>query len=654
LVFDRTDTMRNKPLKIVLAVLGVIVLLPILALAALVLVIQSEWGERHAEQFVAGRIHRDVDINGIRVVYEWPPALSFERIRIGNPDWAKTRNLLDAQGLTARFEIPPLLARRVIVPYLEAKTAAVGLEQSGERATWRFDSEQKQPSRVVLERVAIGDGHVVYRDEDEHTALDIGVKGTLGQNGEVKAIASGTYKGEPTKGTATLPGLQPDPTMPLRFDGKATVGRTELAANGEIGSHLETFDFKFQLAGHTMKDLHNVLGIVLPDTPQYKLAGHLHHEGNDFRFDPFQGTVGDSDLRGQVTFRKQSPRPLFVANLQSKLLDLKDLGPVVGTPKKDTHEKTPAEAAQAEAQKASDKALPQIPFSTEKWDKMDADVKLVAERVMRPKQLPVDKLSTHLVMKDAVLTLQPLDFGMAGGRFTSNVVIDSHQDPPLAKVKGEVQDLQLAQLFPAAKSMEESLGHLYGRVDLQGRGKSVGDMLGTANGKAVVAANGGRVSDLLTQLLEIDVAHALMVLGTRNKQVELRCAVGDLDVKDGVVTPESFIADTTETNIKIAGKLDLGQERLEVETKGRGKTPSAFTLHAPILIEGPLKKPKVHPKMGPLAAQVGAAVALGAVAAPLAIAPFVEPGRGKDADCDELLAQAHGKGAHDRTKTANR
>src|SRR5262249_55152478 len=209
--------------------------------------------------------------------------------------------------------------------------------------------------------------------------------------------------------------------------------------------------------------------------------------------------------------RKVQPRPIFMAELQAKLLDLKDLGPVVGTPKKDTHEKTAQEAAQAEAQKASGKALPQNRFETEKWDKMDADVKLVAVRVQRPQALPIDKLSTHLVMKDAVLHLEPLDFGMAGGRFTSHVVIDSHQNPPASQVKGEVQNLQLAQLFPAAKSMEESLGHLYGRVDLKARGISVGDMLGSANGKAVVAADGGRVSELLTKLLEIDIARAAML-----------------------------------------------------------------------------------------------------------------------------------------------
>jgi hypothetical protein len=53
----------------------------------------------------------------------------------------------------------------------------------------------------------------------------------------------------------------------------------------------------------------------------------------------------------------------------------------------------------------------------------------------------------------------------------------------------------------------------------------------------------------------------------------------------------------------------------------------------------------VHPKAGPIVAQAGAAVALGAVAPPLAILPFVDPGKKQDADCDKLLADARQQGA---------
>jgi uncharacterized protein involved in outer membrane biogenesis len=184
-----------------------------------------------------------------------------------------------------------------------------------------------------------------------------------------------------------------------------------------------------------------------------------------------------------------------------------------------------------------------------------------------------------------------------------------------------------------------------GSAQLAGHGNSIGDLIGTSNGKITVAANGGQVSQLLTELLEIDVAKALMLLGTRKKQVELRCAVGHLNVKDGIATPESFVIDTSETNVNVSGKIDLGEERLDLETHAKGKSPSLITLRAPIVMEGAFKAPKVHPKAGPLVAQGGAAVALAAVNPVLAIAPFVSRGSGKDADCNTLLAEARKEGA---------
>ncbi len=97
--------------------------------------------------------------------------------------------------------------------------------------------------------------------------------------------------------------------------------------------------------------------------------------------------------------------------------------------------------------------------------------------------------------------------------------------------------------------------------------------------------------------------------------------------------------------MSVGGKIDLGDERLAIETHAKGKSPSLFTLRSPIVMEGPLKGPKVHPKAGPALAQAGAAAALAAVNPALVIAPFVARGSGKDADCSTLLAEARKEGA---------
>jgi hypothetical protein len=48
----------------------------------------------------------------------------------------------------------------------------------------------------------------------------------------------------------------------------------------------------------------------------------------------------------------------------------------------------------------------------------------------------------------------------------------------------------------------------------------------------------------------------------------------------------------------------------------------------------------VHPAVAPIAARVGSAVALGALAPPAALIPLIDFGRGTDADCDGLMEAA--------------
>ncbi|MFP1455537.1 AsmA family protein [Escherichia coli] len=54
-------------------------------------------------------------------------------------------------------------------------------------------------------------------------------------------------------------------------------------------------------------------------------------------------------------------------------------------------------------------------FETDKWDVMDADVRFKGRRIEHGSSLPISDLSTHIILKNADLRLQPLKFGMAGG-----------------------------------------------------------------------------------------------------------------------------------------------------------------------------------------------------------------------------------------------
>lgn len=498
-----------------------------------------------------------------------------------------------------------------------------------------------------LSRIFLEDGKIAYRRKELGTSLDFQVNGSLGQNERAEWTATGTYRGERSKGAGHVPSLAPQAGVAIPIVGKATIGKTDLTVDGHWKPNLRDLEFKFTLAGNSLSDLRKIFGTNLPESPPFKLSGTLVREGQVFQYEPFQGKVGSTDIGGKVTVDRRGKQPKFRATLHSKHLAVVDLGSLIGVPPKPgTAEAVKATAgAKAPPAPPGDRVIPQAKFNVDRWDEMDADVRVKADRVIRPQALPLDSFEMHVLVKDSVMRLKPVRFGVAGGRITANVTLDATKKPVRGHIDVEAQGLQIGRLFPTVKSMDGSLGTLYGRGKLSGTGESLGTLLATSHGEIGMAVDGGQVSLLLVELLGLDFGEALGMLGTRNKQVALRCAAGGFKVEKGIALAENFVVDTTDTVVKIEGTVSLADEKLKLVAYPEPKDKSFFALRSPMEVEGSFRDPSVKPRAGPIAARVLGAAALAAIAPPLALLAFVETGPGKDTDCGKLLRQAQAKGA---------
>jgi hypothetical protein len=133
-----------------------------------------------------------------------------------------------------------------------------------------------------------------------------------------------------------------------------------------------------------------------------------------------------------------------------------------------------------------------------------------------------------------------------------------------------------------------------------------------------------------------------MLLGTRNKQVDLRCAVGTFNVKDGVVEPESFIVDTSETLVNVTGR---STSTTSARPRTRGPRQVAERAHAAHAhrAAGTVQEAFVH-RSGPAGrGRSPAPAALAAVAPRSPSSPSSDSGKKQDADCDKLMAEAREK-----------
>jgi uncharacterized protein involved in outer membrane biogenesis len=250
----------------------------------------------------------------------------------------------------------------------------------------------------------------------------------------------------------------------------------------------------------------------------------------------------------------------------------------------------------------------------------------------------VEHVHTHLKVDNGLMTINPLNFAVAGGNIVGSVMINGREEIPSAEAKIDLKRLQLKKLFPKMELTHGSAGLIGGATNIKAHGKSVGGLLGSADGRFSLIMSGGQISNMMLEIIGLDAGEVIKFLFTGDKNVPVRCAVIDFGIKKGIMATETFVIDTTDTNILGEGQLSLLEETLQMKLSPEPKDFSILSLRTPVHITGTLKHPKVYPdKM--LAIRVGAAVVLGALATPLAaLIPTIETGPGEDNDCKALIA----------------
>src|SRR5690606_31558927 len=284
-------------------------------------------------------------------------------------------------------------------------------------------------------------------------------------------------------------------------------------------------------------------------------------------------------------------RPMFKAELVSRRLDFDDLaGFLGGVPDSEAGELDPELVQRAERQRAQGKVLPVTPYDLAKLRAMDADVRLHAQRINAP-DLPIDDMDAHLVLENGLARLEPLNFGVAGGDIRADIRMDARTDAITTRLRANVRQIELAQLFPDVELTRDAAGRLAGSANLAGSGNSIAAMLASADGDVALGMGRGEVSNLLLELAGIDIYESLKFLLGKDRKVQVRCAFADFGVEDGLMQARALAVDTSDTIIVGEGQVDLGEETLDLELRPRPKDRSILALRSPLYVGGTFADP---------------------------------------------------------------
>jgi AsmA family protein len=282
---------------------------------------------------------------------------------------------------------------------------------------------------------------------------------------------------------------------------------------------------------------------------------------------------------------------------------------------------------------------------------MDADVTYKAETVVASPNLPLRGVDLGVKLDHGLLSLNPIRFGFPQGQLSGNAAINARGAVQRNAVDLRVSGVKMQEFLEPKGKVAVGPPPLEGTLDararLSGDGDTVHKAAATSNGEVVAVIPGGVIRQAFAELLGINATKGLFQLLNKDQhQTNIRCAVADFDVRNGVLQARQITIDTGVVLVKGQGDVNLNTEMLNLTFSGDSKQFRLVHLDAPITIGGHLTSPAFGIKPAGAAVQAGIGAALGAIVfPPLAILPFIDPGLAHNADCSQVLQVAKSAGA---------
>ncbi|MBX3618804.1 MAG: AsmA family protein [Rhizobacter sp.] len=599
------------------------------------------------------------------------------RLQIGAPSWSRQPYFLQATNARMHLSYGDLWRAKKGAPLdidlLQADTLVVHAERLADgRASWVFGGLQKaQPETDTRDKVfptvrdlrvnegqltfvdaplkadivaelALAEGAAAAPPSTSSQPLPVALRGLI-------ASAHGTYG--PARLSANLrtagvtPLLRSDtgaPAVPVVLELQAN--KASLTFHGTVTDvfRLSDLNGKFRVSGPSLAAVGDPLGVTLPTTGAFVLAGRVKKEGAVWNVLTDDATVGSSKLDAALRYDTRPRVPLLSGRVTGPRLLLADLAPAIGG--------EPGAAAappRAASAPASARVLPDKEFDLPSLRAMDANVLMAFDRVELGQlfALPLQPLKTHLTLQDGKLRLDDLVARTADGNLRGSVALDGTRDVALWRADLRWSGVKLENWLRQQRAKGSPpwvSGSLVGHARLEGQGRSTAQILGSLDGTVATTLRHGEISHLAVEAAGIDLAQALGVLVKGDEPLPVTCALADLKAQRGVLHPRALVVDTRDSTIWAEGQVSLKDEALDLKATVAPKDFSPLALRTPVHVKGHFKSPQVSVEKAPLARKLAGAVLLGLINPLAAIVPLIDKGDDGDGpdSCAQLLERA--------------
>ena len=576
-----------------------------LGLAAVAIVLVRMDLRPRIESLASARLGRATTIDTLAIGWGSQLTLEATGLRISNPAWGSTRDMVAIGHLHAQIALWPLLRGALRLNHVVVDRPEIVLERDTDgTGNWVFHggdfhghgarpinaASPTEPPVAFVSDLQLGDGDLTFRTTQHHLLrvhIARAVLGAENDSAPVRLHAEGSYNDLKLTADITLASFaalrqapRPVPTeitvaarrSTIRFKGTMTdpigfdgiLGDIELAAET---SEVETGAFE------TKPALNLALG----------LKGRLEKpaepgQGDHWRLTGLNGVIDQSAVAGTIRLDegKRGQPDHFDIDLDFAALDIQHLASQFSGPPQPGPVKSPS---------LSVAAHPGETYA----------IRIGAKEAVYGRY-KFSMLGLQARVEPARISLDKLSFGFADGRVELSGTNETAASGGHLRLNAALSQASSARLIAMAGANTAMLaGKLDAQATLEMTGATAQEALAASRGQAALAMTGGQISRELLQLASSDLR---LLLRKGQGAASVTCFLAVADMRNGVASVAPLRLKTREGNLFGGGQVDLRHDALDLYVQSEGKSTNFWALDIPVRITGSFTSPQVQPSTG--------------------------------------------------------
>jgi uncharacterized protein involved in outer membrane biogenesis len=453
-------------------------------------------------------------------------------------------------------------------------------------------------SSVIVEMEA---GQLTLRDPNQTLQLPIQVANGIVRVSPGKPLAAdldGTIDVTPVAirlSGAELPDLlKTGSRVPFGLTFEAASTRLELNGKVKLPVTQGEFDLDLTVKGERFDTLDRLLRVQLPHWGPWGAGGRFRVSKSGYQVDDLALHVGQSTLNGRGSLVTAGVRPRIDMELTAPRVQLDDFKldgwSLVEKKEKKSEKPLSMEEMRAKAREAA--AQGQKLLSREVLRQLDATLNIDVGEVLSGH----DRLGSgalHAQLADGKFVLDPAEVNTAGGSAHMTFTYEPTETDVAVQATIRTERFDYGILARRIKPDTDLQGLLSLHMEINSRAPTLDALMQHADGRIDFAVWPKNFKSGIFDLWAVNLLAALVPAVDPAKESVVNCAIARFDLRDGTLTQDKILMDTSRMRVSGQGMVNFNTEALAFRLVPTAKSPQFFSLATPVGVTGTITDFKI-------------------------------------------------------------